>query len=183
MAVDEALARRYVDHGGIGDRYFLGLHRIEQHLEGNELKAYRHRLKKIDRDTAKEEARVIATYGAGFRRSWAAADIYSLAASATRTDPPRGIEPERWSPLGSVLGQASPAHHRQQSRCGPSEEVSRSKSRSHMRARVRGRWGETSPWLTAVRPARERRACGPRTPRRQRDSRRAVRPKPTAYRS
>ncbi len=82
VAVDEVLARRYVDHRVIGDRYFLGLHRIEQHLEGNELKAYRHRLKKIDRDTAKEEARVIATYGSGFRRSWAAADIYSLAASA-----------------------------------------------------------------------------------------------------
>ena len=84
LILDPVMARRYLDHDAVGRSYFGDLVRLEEHLRGKDLKAYRHRRRKIERDTKAAVAHGMAKYGASFRRGWAPGTLLDNAKATGR---------------------------------------------------------------------------------------------------
>ncbi len=72
-------ARRYIRHGSVAAQTEARAAYGVDRLAGSELKAARHALKKLARDSDEDYAAALSEYGSTFRSSWAGASLYDRA--------------------------------------------------------------------------------------------------------
>jgi hypothetical protein len=77
--VDPALADQWLDHMPMSGVAQASLELPEQHLRGKVLKAYRHRMSRLRKDSERDATRATGRWGGWFRRQWHPDSVFDRA--------------------------------------------------------------------------------------------------------